>query len=206
MLARGTTKNDEIKKAVSAQTISAMYGNASDFTDRKKPRDNFILTIVCLGESLAMNIGRNTTHHVVTGGHNGNRLLHRIHVSKGSGQLKNARQFCIQHFFTEMIELELDMISMLTAAPPFQYFQHHRSGNDIAPGEILGVRRIALHKSLAIFVDQIAAFTPAALRNQSPGAINSGRVKLPHFHVLHGITRAHSHADSVAGIDQSISC
>ena len=86
-----------------------------------------------------MNIGRNTAHHVVTGGHNGNRLLYRIHVSKGSGQLKNAGQFCIQHFLTEMIELELDMISMLTAASPFQYFQYHRSGNNIASGKILGV-------------------------------------------------------------------
>ena len=91
MLARGTTKNDEIKKAVSAQTVSTMYGNASDFSDRKKPWDNFILTTVCLGESLAMNIGRNTTHHVVACWNNRNRSNSWIDVREGLRQLGNAR-------------------------------------------------------------------------------------------------------------------
>src|SRR5690606_27204853 len=157
-----------------------------------------------LSESLTVDVGDDTAHHVVTGGHHWNRLFYRIRVSEGTRQLKNARQFLIQGLFAQVVKLEEYVIAFGTAAAPLKNFQDHGAGDHIATSQIFGVGCIALHKALAVFVDQIPAFTAAAFRHQHPGAGNAGRVKLPHFNILNRKSGPDRHTNSITGIDVSV--
>src|SRR5690606_9844899 len=52
--------------------------------------------------------------------------------------------------------------------------------------------------------DQVTTFTTATLGDQYPGAGDTGRVELPHFHVLLRHTGTQCHADTVTGVDQGV--
>ena len=71
--------------------------------------------------------------------------------------------------------------------------------DDVARGEVLGGRRIALHEALALGIDEIAAFAARALGDQAAGAVDAGRVELHEFHVLQRQAGAQRHGVAVAG-------
>src|SRR5690554_5062616 len=151
-----------------------------------------------------MNVGRYTTHHVMTGRHHRNGGVSRIDMCEDLGQLTDAGQTLVQYLFAEMVELEVDMVTVLTATPAFKNLHDHGACHYVTTGKVLGVGRITLHEALAVLVDQITTFTTTAFGHQHPGAINAGGVELPHLHVLHGEAGTQRHADTIAGIDQGI--
>ncbi len=75
----------------------------------------------------------------------------------------------------------------------------HRARDDIARGEILGVRRVALHEALALRVGDVAALAARALGDQHAGAVDAGRVELHELHVLQRQAGAQHHGVAVAG-------
>ena len=77
------------------------------------------------------------------------------------------------------------MVALITTAAAFENFHHHGARNDVAACQVFGVGRVALHETLAILVDQVATFTTATFGDQRARTVNTGRVELPHFHVLH---------------------
>src|SRR5690606_11542618 len=85
-----------------------------------------------------------------------------------------------------------------------QNFLDHGTGHNVTTGEVLGVRRVALHETLAMLVDQVSTFTTAAFGDQYTCASNTGRVELPHFDILHRHASTQRHADTVTGVDQSV--
>jgi ribosomal protein L27 len=87
----------------------------------------------------------------------------------------------------------------LTNAAPFADFQRHRTRDDVAAGQILGRRRVALHETLAFGVGEIAAFAARALGDQHARAVDAGRVELHEFHVLQRQAGTQHHAAAVAG-------
>ena len=153
------------------------------------------------GNRLSMNIGRDATHHVMAGGHDGNRLFDGINVRKGAAQFTDAGQTGFKYLLAEMIQLQFHMIPFFTAAATFEDLQHHRASNNITTRQIFRVGRIALHKALAIFVDQVATLTATPFGDKRAGTINAGRMKLPHLHILHRNAGSQPHADTVAGVD-----
>ncbi len=71
--------------------------------------------------------------------------------------------------------------------------------------EVFGVRRITLHKALAVFVQRVTAFAHGSLLSPArarPG--DTGRVELPHFHVLHRDTGTQRHTDTITSIDVAL--
>ncbi|RMR08229.1 hypothetical protein ALP93_05454 [Pseudomonas syringae pv. helianthi] len=125
-------------------------------------------------------------------------------MRKRLGQLHDAWQTTVQHFFTQVIELEHHMVAIRTTAVAGNDFLDHGTRHNVTTGKVLGVRSITLHETLAVLVDQVAAFTTAALSDQYTCAGNAGRVELPHLDVLHRHACAQRHADTVTGIDQGI--
>src|SRR5690606_8965259 len=83
-------------------------------------------------------------------------------------------------------------------------FLDHRTSHDVTTGQVLGVRRIALHEALAMDVDQVTTFTTATFGHQHAGTGDTGGVELPHFDVLDRHTGTQRHADTVTGIDQGV--
>src|SRR5690554_2587707 len=153
-----------------------------------------------------MDVGRNTAHHVMTGGHHRNGSLGRIDMREDLGQLTDAGQTLVEHLFTEMIELEVDMVAILTATATLEDLHNHGARHYVTTSKVLGVRCITLHEALAVLVDQVATFTPTAFGHQHSSAVDAGGMELPHLHVLHGETGTQRHADTIAGIDQGIGC
>src|SRR5690606_6614816 len=105
MQARGATEYHKVQQGVTTEAVSTVYRNARHFTTSVKTVNNDIITRCVQRQRLTMNIGRHTTHHVVTGRHNWNGCMHRIYVCKGARQLTDARQLALQYFFAQMIEL-----------------------------------------------------------------------------------------------------
>ena len=152
-----------------------------------------------------MNVSGDAPHHIMAGGHHRDRFFYRVHMGKGTGQFQDSRQATLQHVLPEVVQFQHDVITVRAAAAPLDNFQHHGAGNHITTGQVLGVGRVALHKSLAILVNQVAAFTAASLRHQGAGTCDARGVKLPHLNILHRKASTQCHANTVAGIDVSVS-
>ena len=123
-------------------------------------------------------------------------------MSEGLRQLTDARH--VQHFLTQVIQLQHHVVAIRTAAVARQDFLDHRTCNDVATSQVLRVRRITLHEALAMLVDQVATFTAATLGHQHAGTGDTGRVELPHLDILNRDTGTQSHTYTVTGIDQGV--
>src|SRR6516164_7345651 len=91
------------------------------------------------------------------------------------------------------------MIAPRSAATPVADLNRHRPADDVARGEILGMRRITLHEALAFAVGQIAALTARPLGDQAACPVNAGGVKLDELHVLQWQPGAQYHRVAIAG-------
>lgn len=105
-----------------------------------------------------------------------------------------------------MIEFQLGVRPprAITAAA-FTDFDHDGTRHHVTTRQIFRIRGITLHEALAVFVQQIAAFTAAAFCDQHARAGDTGGVELPHLHILHRHASADSHTDAVTGIDVGVS-
>ena len=93
---------------------------------------------------------------------------------------------------------------MLAAATAFLDLGGHGARDDVSAGEVLIVRRIALHEALAVLVQEIAALAAHALGDEHASARHPGRVELPELHVLQRQSGAGDHAEAVARVDECI--
>ena len=100
-----------------------------------------------------------------------------------------------------MIEVQEDVILVLADAAAFADLDGHGARDDVARGQILGRRRVALHEALAFGIDQIAAFAARTFGDQAAGRIDAGRMELHEFHVLQRQAGAQHHGVAVAGAD-----
>ena len=183
-----------------------MYRYAGYLAHREETVNKLVFALMATGQldRLTVNIGGNTAHHVVTGGNNRNRLFHRVGLGKGNSQFTDAWQAAVQHFLTQVIQLQEHVIAIGAGTTPIQDFHHHGAGHNVTGRQVFGVRRITLHEALAVLVDQVATLAPATLGHQHTGTGNTGGVELPHFNVLNRQTRSQGHANAVAGVDQGI--
>ena len=83
-----------------------------------------------------------------------------------------------------MVEMQENMVLVFADSAAFPDLHGHAARDNIARGEVLCRRRIALHETLALGVDQISAFAARAFGNEAAGTIDAGRMKLDEFHVL----------------------
>ena len=199
-----TTEYHQIQQRVTAQTVCTVNRNTRNLTSSVQAFNDHVIAIFILSQRLTTNIGRYATHHVVTGWNNRNRLFNRVSVSKSTRQLQDTWQLGIQGFFTQMIQLQVHVVTILTTTTAFQNFQNHRTGNNITARQVFGIRSITLHKALTVFIDQVTTFTTTAFGYQRTSTGNTRRVELPHFHVLHRNTGTQRHTNTVTGVDQSI--
>ena len=89
---------------------------------------------------------------------------------------------------------------LLADAPPLADLDRHGARDDVARGEILRRRRIALHEALALGIGEIAALAARAFGDQHAGAVDAGRMELHELHVLQRQAGAQHHGVAVAGL------
>src|SRR5262249_12111893 len=155
-------------------------------------------------DDLSVIVGRYAAHLIVAGRHDRDRLPHRVHVGKLLRDLAYARQALADSFLAEMVELEQDVVAVLTRAASFLDVGGHGARDDVARGEVFRVGRVALHEALAALVQEIAALSAHALRDQDARAGHAGRMKLPELHVFERDTRPRGHAQAIAGVDEGV--
>ena len=200
-----TTKHHQVQQGVAAQTVCAVYGYAGNFAHREQARNDHVFALLVHGQRLTGHFGRNTAHHVVAGWDNRNRLFHRIDVREGAGQFQDARQTGLQHFFTQVVELQLGVWTpRAVTAAAFTDFDHDGTRHHVTTRQVFRIRGITLHEALAVFIQQVATFTTAAFCYQHACTGDAGRVELPHLHILHRHARADSHTDTVTGVDVGV--
>ena len=98
-----------------------------------------------------------------------------------------------------MLQVQVDVVLVPADAPPLADLHRHGARDDVARGEILGGRRVALHEALAFGIGEVAALAARALGDQHAGAIDAGRVELHELHVLQRQAGAQHHGVAVAG-------
>ena len=182
--AGGTSKHHQIQQRIAAKPVRAMNRNAGDFADGVQAFDDAILAVVACGERLAIDVGGYAAHHVVAGRHHRDGFPYGVCVGEGLGEFDDARQALPQGFLAQVIELQQHMVGILSDAAPIHDFLNHRPRHHVAAGQVLGGGRIAFHETLAVLVDQIAAFAATAFGDQDASPMNAGGMELPHLDVL----------------------
>src|SRR5690606_10229653 len=200
--ASGATEYHQVEQRVTAQTVGTVYRYTGHFANGEQAFDDLVVAFGILGDRLTMDVGGNTTHHVVTGRHYRHRGSDRVDMGEGLGQLTDTRQAAVQHFLAQVIQLQHDVVAIRATTVASQDFLDHGAGHDVTTGKVLGVGSVTLHEALAVLVDQVSTFTTATFGNQYTGTGNTGRVELPHFHILDRHAGAQRHADTVTSVDQ----
>ena len=125
-------------------------------------------------------------------------------MSKRARQLTDTGQARLKHLFSEMIKLQLHVVTVRTATATFQYLKNHRARDHVTTSQIFSIWRITLHKALAVSINQVTTLTTTTLGNQSACTIDTGWVELPHFHVLDRHTCSQSHAHTITRVNVCI--
>jgi len=144
-----------------------------------------------------MHIARDTAHVVVHRGQHGYRVLVDVDSGEYPRGLGDTRQSFLDDGGTQVLEMQLDMVLECTDASALANLDRHRAADDVARRQVLGIRGVALHESLAGGVRQIPALAARAFRDQTAGAIDACGMELHEFHVLQGQACAQGHAAAV---------
>src|SRR5690606_31952848 len=79
----GTAEHHQVEQRVATQAVGAMNRYASHFANREQAFDDLVVAIGILSDRLSMNIGGDTTHHVMAGRNDRNRSGNRVDMSEG---------------------------------------------------------------------------------------------------------------------------
>ena len=99
-----------------------------------------------------------------------------------------------------MVEVEEDVVLLLADAAALADLDGHGARDHVARGQVLGVRRIALHEALALAVGEVGALAARTLGDQHACAVDAGGVELHELHVFQRQAGAQHHGVAVAGL------
>ena len=75
----------------------------------------------------------------------------------------------------------------------------HGAGDDVTTGEVLGRGRVSFHETLALGVEQVAAFAAGTFGDETSGPVDAGRMELDELEILVGQTGTGDHGHAIAG-------
>src|SRR5690606_3122198 len=159
---------------VTAQTVSAANRHTRYFTAGVKTANYYIFAIGINCQRLTIHIGRNTTRHVMAGRDYRDTCRTELSVGEDPRQLRHTRPFAFQHFFTQVIQLKQNVITIWTTPAALQNFLNHGARNAVTASQIFCVGRIALHEAFTVFINEVTTFTTTPLSDQDPGSGNTG--------------------------------
>src|SRR5690606_21491710 len=111
VIAGGTAEHDKVEQRVRTQAVGTMNRRGSTFAHRVQTLNRHVLAIAPI-HHLTINIGGQTTHLVVNGGNDGDRVLDRINVAELDGNFTDRGQTLHDGFGADVIQLEQDVIAV----------------------------------------------------------------------------------------------
>ena len=192
-------EHHELEQRVGAQPIGAVHADRGRLAQRHQALHGGERIAVLHGHDLAVIVRRDAAHVVVAGRQDRDRLARHVDAGEDARGLGDAGQALVDHLRVEMLDVQLDVVLVRAAAAAFADLDGHRAADDVARGEVLGRRRIALHEALAARVGDVAALAAHALGDQAAGAVDAGRMELDELEVLQRQAGAQHHGAAVAG-------
>jgi hypothetical protein len=163
-------EHDEIDQRVGAEPVGTVNGDAGCLAKGHQAGNDGVRVTILKRQHLAVIVGRYAAHAVVHGRDDRYRLPQDIDVGEYSALVERLRQALAQHRRIEVREVDVHVVLVGTAAAPLPYFLDHAPGDVVARREILLMRRIPLHKALALRVGQVGAFPSRALGHKDARA------------------------------------
>jgi len=156
-----------------------------------------------LVQYLSVVIGGNTTHIVVDSRKDRNRLLRDIHTGEDLRSLRDTRKTLGKKLGRKMVQVQVNVVLVRSAATTFTNFDSHRTGNHITGCQILCGRGVSLHETLSVCVFEVSPFTARPLGDQATSTEDTSRVELHELKILQGKSSTRDHSATVSSASVS---
>ncbi|SGY16829.1 BQ5605_C012g07003 [Microbotryum silenes-dioicae] len=193
------TEDDNVEERVGTETVRAVDGNTGGLAGGVETRHDLVLAVLVNGQDLTGVLGGDTTHVVMDGRQDGNRLLGDVDTGKNRGRFRDTGQSFVQDLWRQVGELEVAVVLFGTDTATFADLDRHRTRDDVTRGQILRRRRVSLHESFTLRVEQVSTFTSRALRDQAACTVDTCGVELHKFEILQRQARTRDHTGTVTG-------
>jgi exopolysaccharide biosynthesis protein len=128
---------------------------------------------------------------------NWNWLFGSVNTSENVGRLKNTWESLSQRLWWQVVQMEMNVVTIWTNSSSFKDFHGHCSGYDISGGEIFSSWSISLHESLTIAVSKDTTLTSASFGDEATSSINTSWVELDEFWVLDWKASSSDHTGTI---------
>ena len=157
----------------------------------------------------ALVVGGDAAHVVMAGRHDRDGCLPRLDAEVGGGEVDDLFEFFEQLSLRDVLKMQQHIVLSTDAASlgdtaTFEDLFVHALTDQIARGEVLHGRRVALHEAFAVAVGQIATFAAGAFGDQDAQTSEAGRVKLDKFEVLDRQAFVEDNAEGVTGVGLAV--
>jgi hypothetical protein len=192
-----TTEHNEIEEGVGAEAVGTVDGCAGGFTSGVKTLDFYFATLFIDGKNLSSPVGGDTSHVVMDGGEYGDGLLGGVDTSENVSSLKDTRETFVESLWGQVVQMQVDVITIGSTTAAFKDFHGHGAGDDITGSKILDIGSIPLHEALTVFVTENTTFTTAALGHEAASSIDTRGVELDKLGVHNGEASTRDHAATI---------
>ena len=148
--------------------------------------------------NLPVIITGDAAHIVVHRRRYGQRFSRQINAGKNLAAFGDPRQPLTQHLGINVIQMQVDVVTVGAYAAAFAHFQRHRTADNVARCKVLSTWSVTLHEALAFAVCEVTTLAARALCDQHARAVNTGRVELYKLHILQRQAGAEDHAATIA--------
>lgn len=194
-----TAEDDQVEKGVGTETVGTVDGHAGGFTAGEETGDDLVVALLVDGQDLTSVLGGDTTHVVVHGGQDGDRLLRDVDTGEDSRSLGDTGEALVEDIGGQVGQLEVDVVLVGADTAALTDLHGHGSGDDISGCQVLGGGGISLHESFTLGVEKVSTLATGSLGDQTSGTVDTGRVELHEFEILVGETGTGNHGGSVSG-------
>ncbi len=189
-----------ILEGVAAQAVGAVQGQAGGLAGRVQSLDHRALGVL---DHLGAHVGRDAAHGIMGRGLDGDGLIDGVDLQVVQGQVVDLRQALQDLLPAQVAQVEVDVILAADAAA-FVDLGLFRAGNDVARRQFHLGRRVGLHETLALVIDDIGPLAAGGLGEQDAVLVQPGGVELDEFHVLQRQAGFEHQGHAVAGVGMGV--
>ena len=202
-VAHGTAEDDQVEEGVGTQAVGTVDRDTSSLTAGEETWHDLVLAALVDGNDFTSVLGRDTTHVVMDGGQDGDRLLADVDTSEDGGGLGDTGQTLVKDLGGQVRKLEVDVVLVGTDTTALANLHGHGTRDNVTRGKILGGRSVTLHESLTLGVEEVTTLTTRTLGDQTSSAVDTSRVELNELQILVRKTSTGDHSHTVTSASVS---
>ena len=195
----GAAKDHEVDQRIRSQPVRPVNGSTPRLTHSHQARRHGVGVFLGRVQNFAPVVRGDASHIVVHSRQYGDRLLRDVDAGKHPRAFRNARQALGQRLGRQVVQVQMDMVTLGTHAAALADLHCHAAADHIARGEVLVGGRIAFHEPLAFRVGEVTALATRAFGDQATRTVDPGGMELHKLHVLKRQSLTCHHPATVAG-------